>query len=143
MSELSDYVSDTGGEVEPAGDSTTAILAVPEEEAGTVYTDNNWLQDFEVHFFISLPFTAFFSYVSVMSVDAMVQGKFTPDFYQADIWMIVGFAIGSSLAVALGSVNRVPDQSIHRTQEILPDLMGTEEKKSHALGKLEVVRIRY
>lgn len=79
-----------------------------------VYEENHWLEDFEVHFVVSLPFTALYSYVAVSAVDSTVQGKFPTTFAPADMWVVLGLALGSSLAVALGSVNRVPDQSVPR-----------------------------
>lgn len=80
------------------------------------YSENQGWQDFEVHFFVSLPFTALYSYLALTSLDAAVQGRFPPEFRQSDMWMVIGMAVGSSLAIALGSLDRVPDQS----QDVLP-----------------------
>ncbi|MCK5242237.1 hypothetical protein KAR34_07285 [bacterium] len=107
------------------------------------YKENSWFQDFEVHFFISLPFTALYSYLSVMSLDAMVQGKFPPDFHQADTWMIIGAAVGSSLAVALGSIDRVPDQSSYQMESQVNLQESPEAAKQVPLTKFELVQIIY
>lgn len=107
------------------------------------YKENSWFQDFEVHFFISLPFTALYSYLSVMSLDAMVQGKFPPDFHQADTWMIIGAAVGSSLAVALGSIDRVPDQSSYQMESQVNLQESPEAAKQVPLAKFELVQIVY
>ncbi|MEW6515756.1 MAG: hypothetical protein AB1439_02460 [candidate division FCPU426 bacterium] len=102
--------------------STPPAAAEPDGQAEEIeseqlsYSENRGWQDFEVHFFVSLPFTALYSYLALTSLDAAVQGRFPSEFRQADMWMVIGMAAGSSLAIALGSLDRVPDQS----QDVLP-----------------------
>jgi hypothetical protein len=117
--------------VEDNGNTTSARL----------YEENNTFKDFEVHFLVSLPFTAFYSYLTVMSIDSMVQGQFPTEFRQANTWMIIGFAVGGSLAVALGSMNRVPDQSIYRLES--RELRDEDKVRDQVCAKLEVLRIKY
>lgn len=108
-----------------------------EQEAGSAepltYSENQGWQDFEVHFFVSLPFTALYSYLALTSLDAAVQGRFPPEFRQTDMWMVIGMAVGSSLAIALGSLDRVPDQS----QDVLP-AAAQPLQRPIALAALEI-----
>jgi len=124
----------------PAGNSKR-IDTNGNTASARLYEENNTLKDFEVHFLVSLPFTAFYSYLTVMSIDTMVQGKFPTEFRQANTWMIIGFAVGGSLAVALGSMNRVPDQSIYRLEAREP--IDEEKARDPVCAKLEVLRIMY
>jgi len=115
------------------GNSATA-------QAKPMYDENYWMQDFEVHFLVSLPFTALYSYVVTSAVDATVQGRFPTTFRPADMWVVLGLALGSSMAVALGSINRVPDQSVPRlAQEPAPDFSAEAEPPL----KLALIQIDY
>jgi len=146
LAELQGWLEDSENQAEIMVNGTTptvkAVQAV--SDIKSQYVENSWLQDFEVHFLVSLPFTALYSYVSVLSLDAMVQGKFPPEFHQADMWMIIGAAVGSSLAIALGSINRVPDQTNYQLQSQL-DLDEAQKKKRQTLlsPKIELVKIIY
>jgi hypothetical protein len=123
--------------------TSTAEDDFSSEGKDSQYAENNGFQDFEVHFLISLPFTALYSYLSILSLDSMVQGKFPPEFHLADTWMIVGVAIGSSLAIALGSIDRVPDQSQYRLQTRKePGVKGETSIKS-SCTRIEFVRMNY
>jgi hypothetical protein len=105
-----------------------------------VYEENHWLEDFEVHFLVSLPFTGLYSYAAVSAVDAAVQGRFPTTFSPVDTWAVMGLALGSSLAVALGSIGRVPDQSVPRVaQEPAPDFSG----RAAPPFKVAVVQVDY
>ncbi|MCK5219847.1 hypothetical protein KAR10_09995 [bacterium] len=106
-----------------------------------LYEKNNMLKDFEVHFLVSLPFTAFYSYLTVMSLDTMVQGRFPTEFRQANTWMIMGFAVGGALAVALGSMNRVPDQSKYQRESREP--IDEEKARDPVCARLEFLRVVY
>lgn len=109
-----------------------------------VYTDNHWWSDFEAHFFISLPFTALYSYVTVSSLDAIVQGQYPTSFRTTNTWIIAGLAIGGSLAIAMGSTGRVRDQSIPRTSHGVDwQEAGTLLARSQGLGKFELLKILY
>jgi hypothetical protein len=113
-----------------------------------VFVENSTLGDFEVHFFVSLPFTALYSYVVTLSLDSLVQGKFPPEFRQADSWMVMGLAVGSSLAVALGSVGQVPDQTKYQPPDpTTKNDSGGEDHDRHmdsaVMAKMELVRIVY
>jgi hypothetical protein len=81
------------------------------ETAEDLYAANNSWQDFEVHFFTALPFTALYSYATVMFLDGMIQGQFPPTFRTVDTWIVIGLAVGAAVAIALGSYDRVPNQS--------------------------------
>jgi hypothetical protein len=120
-------------QVQSAGNSVSAITKA-------TYDENYWLQDFEVHFLVSLPFTALYSYATVSVLDASVQGKFPTTFSPADMWVVMGLAFGGSLAVALGSINRVPDQSLPRVAgETSPDF----SEKAAPLLKVALLQIDY
>jgi len=93
-------------EAEPEADTDTATAMAD------TFSENVPWQDFTVHFLVSLPFTAMYSYLVVTTMDALVQGTAPPTMRQADTWAIVGLAVGCSLAIALGSAGRVPDQSV-------------------------------
>jgi hypothetical protein len=120
---------DTGASLtvlEPQGSSLNAAEETPEAEGDTgeameVYTENHAVQDFEVHFLISLPFTGLYSYLAISVLDGLVQGTFPPSFRQADGWVLIGLAVGGSLAVALGSTGRVPDQSQMKVPAAAPE----------------------
>ncbi len=103
---------------EPVGSSLTAAGEEAEAEGDTTeaYSENRPVEDFETHFLVSLPFTGVYSYLAVTLLDGLVQGTFPPEFRTADAWVVIGMALGSSLAVALGSAGRVPDQSQPRLQ---------------------------
>lgn len=104
------------------------------------YSENQGWQDFEVHFLVSLPFTALYSYLSLSALDAAVQGRFPAEFRQTDMWMVIGMAVGSSLAIALGSLNRVPDQS----QDLLPQGPSSgRDGDGMQVGTLVGVEIRF
>jgi hypothetical protein len=122
---------DTGGPrgVEAVGGLMPVLVQgagnSPGAQGMAVYEENHWLEDFEVHFLVSLPFTALYSYLAVSGLDATVQGRFPTSFRTADMWVVTGLALGGSLAVALGSINRVPDQSVPRlAQGACPDFSG-------------------
>lgn len=74
------------------------------------YQANAPWQDFEVHFFIALPFAALYSYAALVSLESAIQGSFSPQMRQTDLWTVMGMALGGGLAVALGSPGRIPDQ---------------------------------
>lgn len=97
----------------PAGQRPLLIDSGGNSLAGqtAAYDSNLPVHDFEAHFLISLPFTALYGFVAVTVVDSMVQQQFPPEFRQADMWLVAGFAVGCSLAIALGSQGRVPAQS--------------------------------
>lgn len=146
LEELKDYSVDgpPPAESQDGGNTMTAVVVMEADEDQAEYVDNYWLQDFEVHFMVSLPFTAFYSYLSVLSIDAMVQGEFPPAFHQADMWMIIGVAIGSSVAIALGSINRVPDQSQYRLDTRLqPGEDNADTTINTSFCRLEFVKIKY
>jgi hypothetical protein len=146
MQELKDYPEDIEQQSEADLEGTTPTAETEPQSAmanETQFEENSWFEDFEVHFLVSLPFTALYSYVTVMSLDSMVQGKFPPDFHQADTWIIIGVAVGSSLAVALGSVDRVPDQSSYQIGSQSELLEEPEETKIVPVTKLELVKILY
>lgn len=118
---------DPFGKAPGALENTTTALAEdlageqdrwqPGEDGNTLaaegqYTANQPWQDFEVHLFVTLPFAALYSYLTVLSLDGVVQNRFPPELRQADVWVIVGLAAGSAFAVALGSIGRVPDQTV-------------------------------
>ncbi len=118
----------------PSGDAAPSEPGAGEQdEAG--YVENSWLRDFEVHFFVSLPFTALYSYLTVLSLDGLVQGEFPTEFRQADSWVVIGLALGSSLAVALGSAGRVPDQSQYQ-------LAPAPKNETRAVPEPEGARLR-
>lgn len=119
-------------QVQSVGNSTPA-------QGKALYSENRWLEDFEVHFLVSLPFTALYGYAAVSAVDASVQGRFPTTFKPADMWVVLGLALGSSLAVALGSVNRVPDQSVPR----LAQVSGSELFPTEPLWKMTLMQIDY
>lgn len=123
----------------PAAAEAQAVTPTAEEEAA--YVDNNPFEDFQVHFFVSLPFTGLYSYVAVSSLDALVQGTFPTELRQSDIWVIIGLAVGTSLAVALGSAGRVPDQSRPRL-ETPPDRDHERQSRAPA-AKLPLVRMSF
>lgn len=135
-----------------AGESGGAPANRPDEEENSAteplaYSDNQGWQDFEVHFFVSLPFTALYSYLSLSALDAAVQGRFPAEFRQTDMWMVIGMAVGSSLAIALGSLNRVPDQSqdlLPPSALVQPDKSGTRRRETDAkVSTLAAVEIRF
>jgi hypothetical protein len=133
----------------PAGNSAVAVQSAAISEKGNSvsakadeqYEENSWFEDFEVHFLVSLPFTALYSYMAVTTLDGLVQGKYPTAFRLADMWVVAGLALGSSMAVALGSINRVPDQSVPRMaeQQDVPDEMTAEVP----LWRLALIRIDY
>ncbi len=111
-----------------------------------VYTKNNPLADFQIHFFISLPFTALYSYLAVSSMDAIVQGQYPTAFRTTNSWMIIGLAVGSSLAIALGNIGRVPDQSVPVLASGLNWQEAREAEPSDNVvvaEKMELLRILY
>ncbi len=118
--------------VEPVGVGTT-LTALNE-----TYEENTWLEDFQVHFIVSLPFTALYSYAAVTTLDGLVQGHYPTTFRQADLWVVVGVAVGSSLAVALGSIGRVPDQSVPRISENETPAVLAEDAPSWRLALIQV-----
>lgn len=117
-----------------------AISGTSEAESAPSYEENSAWEDFQVHFLISLPFTALYSYLTVSSLDALVQGAFPTDLREADIWVIIGLAAGGSLAVALGSAGRVPDQS-----RAVPEAGTVAEPGpiSRAGGRIQLVRLDF
>lgn len=117
--------------------------AVTENKGPATYADNHWLGDFETHFLISLPFTALYSYAAVVSLDGLVQGSFPPTFRQADMWMVIGLAVGSSMAIALGSANRVPDQSTYRVSRGADPWPEPAQPKTEPAAKLDIIRVTY
>ena len=79
-----------------------------------------------VHFFVSLPFTAAYSYATVLALDGAVQGRLSTTFRSTTLWTVIGLAVGGSLAIALGSAGRVPDQSQPRLREPAPPAPASE-----------------
>jgi hypothetical protein len=120
---------------EPAGVTTTA-------EPSMAFTENQPWQDFVVHFTISLPFTALYSFASVMALDGVIQGTMPPTLRDADTWVIIGLAAGSSLAIALGSTGRVPDQSRPRLEPAAATGPGPSRREPEAF-RCELVRVTY
>lgn len=119
------------------------VSPVAEDQGPAQYADNHWLGDFETHFIVSLPFTALYGYVAVVSLDGLVQGAFPPAFRQADMWMVIGLAIGGSLAIALGSANRVPDQSTYRVGRGQAPWPETARPTTEPTAKLNLIRVNY
>jgi len=123
--------------VAQAEDVRANTVAAEEESA---YVETTLLEDFQVHFLVSLPFTALYSYVAISSLDALVQGTFSTELREADIWVMIGLAVGGSLAVALGSAGRVPDQSRPRVEPV-PD--AGNESRAPAVSRMQIVRILF
>jgi len=118
--------------------------ASPDGNTATTYSENSAWHDFEIHFLVALPFTAFYSYLATLSIDSVVKGTFPPEFRQTDAWLAIGFAVGASLAIALGSVGNVPDQSqVRPTPPQAGSDSGLRRNHDAAVEKLELVRITY
>ncbi len=128
--------------------------AGPEAEANTTaaagqaapsasFSENDPWQDFVVHFVVSLPFTGLYSYLTVATLDALVQGVMPPTLRQADTWVVIGLALGTSLAVALGSVGRVPDQSVTERAVSAPATGPSSAERDPVPLRWEWVRLNY
>jgi hypothetical protein len=128
-----------------------AVAGTAQAEAGAdtltaageeTFSENYPWQDFTVHFVVSLPFTALYSYLTVTTLDALVQGTLPPTLRQADTWVIAGLALGCSLGVALGSVGRVPDQS--QTRLAMDASAGpSSAERDPVPARWECVRLTY
>ena len=137
------------GAVVPSEDQTVMPMPEPltpttQAQAEPMYVETSPLEDFQVHFLVSLLFTSLYSYAAVQSLDALVQGTFPTELRQADLWVMVGLALGSSLAIALGSAGRVPDQSQPR---VLPrssvDPKEAPGDRVSSVTRVPLVRITY
>jgi hypothetical protein len=126
----------------PASPVPAAGATTPAAQGELSYVDTSLLQDFEVHFLVSLPFTGLYSYVAVTLLDGAVEGAFPTTLHQADLWVIIGLALGGSLAVALGSAGRVPDQSVPRVGSKPAD-SGPQIQAGQATAKVPLVRMRF
>ena len=138
-------LSSLGGE-EVFGNTPAAVADTSADSisASVQYSPNNFWEDFEIHFIISLPFTAIYSYLTIFSLDALVQGTFPPMLREPDTWMMMGLALGSSLALALGSWDRVPNQSPaeNGNSKSFPT-SGPEDKGQAAPLKIDLVRLDF
>lgn len=136
-------VSPTAGpETGPEAEANTTTAASGRVPTAT-YSENDPWQDFAVHFVISLPFTGLYSYLTVATLDALVQGTVPPALRQADTWVVIGLALGTSLAVALGSVGRVPDQSLTERDVAAPAPGPSSAAQDPAPLRWEWVRVNY
>jgi len=104
-----------------------------------VYTPNNWLRDFEIHFFVSLPFTTLYSYLSLNILDTWLQEKFPPKLNTVDIWMITSLAIGVSLGIALGSIDNVPPQDTLEFKQ--PEII--QDRRESKYDKIDLIKVSF
>jgi hypothetical protein len=111
----------------------------------------NSARNFEINFIISLPFTALYSYSLITLIDSASQGYFPAPLRSSGLWMLLGMAVGGSLAMAFGAQSAPAEKTAHRPSNLcLPEfenqnaaIKDQEQNCPQVEGKLELVSFFY
>jgi hypothetical protein len=129
-----------------SGQCAINTLAVSEAEEVP-----NSARNFEITFTISLPFTALYSYSLITLIDSASQGYFPAPLRSSGLWMLLGMAVGGSLAIAFGAQTAPAEKTAHRPYnlcllELENQNASKKDREQNCLqieGKLELVSFFY